>query len=111
MLSGMGEMIDVIDEDVGHYEGEEDDETHQGDNDTQGDSIRLEMMGLRKVLHLGTSDGNRLDSNISHFRPVQEPHCLSSGDLSQSQLMIQKAYLCLFLLERRSIQNPDIHLA
>lgn len=98
MLSGMGELTDLaINKDVGHYEREEDDETHQGDNDTQGDSIRLEVMGLRKILHLGTSDGNRLGSYISHFKRVQEPHCLSSGDFSQLRFMIQGlAYLCLF---------------
>lgn len=42
MLSGTGEMIDVIGDDISHYEGEEDGETHQGDNNAQGDSIRMD---------------------------------------------------------------------
>lgn len=31
----------------------------------------MEMIGLRKAPHLGTSDGNRSNSNIRHFKPVQ----------------------------------------
>lgn len=50
MLSGMREMTDVIGVDVSHYERDENDETHQGDNDAHGDSNkRIEVMGLRKA--------------------------------------------------------------
>lgn len=66
----MGEMTDVTGDDVGHYEGDRDDETQQGDNDAQGDH-QDGGMGLRKVLCFGTSDGNRRDRNISHFQLAQ----------------------------------------
>lgn len=42
MLSEMGLTADVIGDDVFQYEGEEDGETQQGDNDAQGDSIRMD---------------------------------------------------------------------
>lgn len=31
----------------------------------------MELMGLRKAPHFVSSDGNRLDSDISHFKLVQ----------------------------------------
>lgn len=42
MLSEMGLITDVIGDDIFQYEGEEDGETQQGDNDAQGDSIRMD---------------------------------------------------------------------
>lgn len=41
MLSGIRAMTDVIGDDVGHCKGEKDGQAHQGDNDVQGDSIRM----------------------------------------------------------------------
>ena len=50
MLSRVREMTDVIGVDGSHYEGEENDETHQGVNDAHGDSNkRMEVVGLRKA--------------------------------------------------------------
>lgn len=71
MLSGTGEMIDVIGDDISHYEGEEDVKlTKVIMIHREIPSGWLVVIGLRNAPHLGTFDGNILYNDISHFKPV-----------------------------------------